>query len=170
MTQRCVMTLTQGFISKVKVTVHTYPKSGHNSSLSSVTLIIFYTIVFHDPRMCHDFDPRSYLRSQGHSAHIPKTVSWPQLLNAKLDLDNISHNFCPWPNDVSWPWPKVLSPRSRSQCTHTQNLCPCCPGHNSSLSSVTLIIFYTRPKKKICVFTVTCWKKLGSVGRKWFFF
>ena len=25
-------------------------------------------------------------------------------------------------------------------------------------------------KKKICVFTVTCWKKLGSVGRKYFFF
>ena len=27
-----------------------------------------------------------------------------------------------------------------------------------------------KAKKTICVFTVTCWKKLGSVGQKWFFF
>ena len=75
MTKGCVMTLTQGYISNFKVTVHTYPKS----------------------------------------------VPGPFLLNAKLDLDNISHNCCPWPKDVSWPWPKVINPRSRSQCTHTKD-------------------------------------------------
>ena len=68
-----------------------------------------------------------------------KSVSGLLLLTAKCDLDNISHN-CPWPNGVSWPCPKVISPRSRSQCTHTQNFCP---GHNSSLPSVTLIVFHT---------------------------
>ena len=88
------MTLTQGHISKVKVTVHVYRIS------------VFGT----------------------------------QLLSAKLDLDNISHNCCPWPKGVSWPWPKVISPRSRSQCTHTQNPCP---GHNSSLQSWSWIIFHT---------------------------
>ena len=35
-------------------------------------------------------------------------------------LDFASHNCCPWPKNVSWPWPKVISPKSRSQCTHTQ--------------------------------------------------
>ena len=29
-------------------------------------------IVVHDPRMCHDLDPRSYLQGEGHCAHIPK--------------------------------------------------------------------------------------------------
>ena len=57
-----------------------------------------------------------------------------------LDLDNISHNCCPWPKGVSWFWPKVIPPRSRSQCTHTQNPCP---GHNSSLPCWIWIIFHT---------------------------
>ena len=26
-----------------------------------------------------------------------------------FDLGNISHNCCPWPKSVSWPWPKVIS-------------------------------------------------------------
>ena len=51
------MTLTQGHISEVKVTVYIY-------------WIIFHTIVVHDPRVCHDLDPRSYLRGQGHTAAI----------------------------------------------------------------------------------------------------
>ena len=44
------------------------------------------------------------------------------------------------PNGVSWPWPKVISPRSRSQCTHTQIPCP---DHNSSLPSWIWKIFHT---------------------------
>ena len=35
------------------------------------------TTVVHDWRMCHDLDPKSYLQCQGHSAHIPKSVSRP---------------------------------------------------------------------------------------------
>ena len=57
-----------------------------------------------------------------------------------LDLDNISHNCCPLPKGVSWPSPKVISPRPRSQCTHIQNLCP---GYNSSLPCWISIIFHT---------------------------
>ena len=34
--------------------------------------IIFHTIFVHDPRLCHDLDPRSYLQGQGHCAHIPQ--------------------------------------------------------------------------------------------------
>ena len=30
-----------------------------------------------------------------------KSVSEPQLITAKLDLDNISHTYCLWPKDVS---------------------------------------------------------------------
>ena len=71
------------------------------------------------------------------SVHI---VSGPELLNPLSDLDNISHNYCPWPKDVSWPWPKVISLKSRSQYTHTQNQCP---GHNSSLPCWIWIIFHT---------------------------
>ena len=29
-------------------------------------------------------------------------------------LDVASHNCCSWLNGVSWPWPKVIYPRSRS--------------------------------------------------------
>ena len=70
----------------------------------------------------------------------PKSVSWPQLLTAMLDLDNISHNCSPWPKGVSWPWPRDISQMSRSQYTHTQNMCP---GHYSSLPSWIWIIFHT---------------------------
>ena len=31
-------------------------------------------------------------------------------------------------------------------------------------------LLFIRPKKNICVFTVTCQKNLGSVGRDFFFF
>ena len=70
MTEGCVITLTQGHI--VKVTVHIYrnPCPSHNSSLPSWIWIIFHTIVVHDPRVCHDLDPRPYLQGQGHIAHI----------------------------------------------------------------------------------------------------
>ena len=58
--------LTQGHISKVNFTVHTYQKfgPGHNSSLPC-WISIFHTIVVDDPTVFHDLDPRS-------SAHIPK--------------------------------------------------------------------------------------------------
>ena len=45
---------------------------GHNSSLPCWIWIIFHTIVAHYPRVCHDFDPMSYLQGQGQSVHIPK--------------------------------------------------------------------------------------------------
>ena len=45
---------------------------GHNFLTPCPIWIIFHTIIVHDPRMCHDLDPRSYLQGQGHSAHIPK--------------------------------------------------------------------------------------------------
>ena len=48
------------------------PFPGHNSLLSSWILIILHTIVVHDPRGCHDLDPRSYLQVEGHSTHITK--------------------------------------------------------------------------------------------------
>ena len=54
--------------------------------------------------------------------------------------ENISHNCSQWPKGVSWSWPKVISPRSRSQCPYTGNLCL---GHNSSLPCCIWIIFHT---------------------------
>ena len=56
-----------------------------------------------------------------------------------MDPDDISHTYCPWAKGVSWPWPKVISLMSRSQCTHTQILCP---GHNS-MPCWIWIIFHT---------------------------
>ena len=41
--------------------------SGHSSSLPRLIWIIFHTIVVHDPKICHDLDPMSYLQGQGHS-------------------------------------------------------------------------------------------------------
>ena len=57
-----------------------------------------------------------------------------------LDLDNISHNCCPWPKSVSWLWPKVISPRARLQYTYIENLNP---GHDSLLQNWIWIIFHT---------------------------
>ena len=135
------MTLTQGHISRVKVIVNTYPNPCpvNSFSLPCWIWIIFYTIVVHDPRACHDLDPRSYLQIKV-TVHIYwKSVSRPKFLTAMLDLDYISHNCCSRPEGVSWPWPKVISPRSRSQCTYTENPCP---GHNSSLPCWILIIYH----------------------------
>ena len=39
----------------------------------------------------------------------PKSVSGPFILTVLLDLDNILHNCCPWPNGMPWHWPKVIS-------------------------------------------------------------
>ena len=69
-----------------------------------------------------------------------------------LDLDDISHNCCPWSNGVSWPWHKVISPRSRSQCTHTQNPCP---RHNSSLQCGIWIVFHTLSMTQWCVMSMS---------------
>ena len=73
-TKGYVMTLTQGHISKVNFTVHTYQKfgPGHNSSLPC-WISIFHTIVVHDPTVFHDLDPRSYLQGQMHT--YPKSIS-----------------------------------------------------------------------------------------------
>ena len=118
------------------------PCPGHNFLPSYPIWIIFHTIVVHYPRVCHDLDSRSYLQGQGHSAHILKILVRVKLLTAMLDLGNISHNCCPWPKGVSWPWPwswpKVISPRSRSQCIYTENPCP-----SSSLPCWIWIIFHT---------------------------
>ena len=57
-----------------------------------------------------------------------------------LEINHVSHNCCPWPKGVSWPWHTVISPRSRSQCTHRKNQCP---GHNSLLFCRILIIFHS---------------------------
>ena len=66
------MTVTQGHISKIKVTLHTYPKmvSGPQLLTAMFDLDKIYTIVFPDPRVRHDLDHRSYLKGQGHSTLI----------------------------------------------------------------------------------------------------
>ena len=64
------------------------------------------------------------------------------------ELDIISHNCCPWRKGVSWPWLKVIPPRSMSQCTHTENPCP---GYNYSVSSWIWIIFHTIVAHDPCV-------------------
>ena len=68
MTQGCFMTFTQGHITKVKVTVHTYQNSLSAPQLLTVILDldnIEHIIDVNDPRVCHDFDARSYCYLQG---------------------------------------------------------------------------------------------------------
>ena len=141
-----------------KVTTHrsmwqcTQLCSGHNSSSVTWTGMVLSTIVVHRNSVCQDLSAiqDSFLYPPANkvwgvyrnhpvcpSVHI---VSGPLLCTPLSDLDIISHNCCPWLTGVSWSWPKVISPRSRSQCTHTGNLCP---GHNSSLPSWIWIIFHT---------------------------
>ena len=50
MTQGCVINLTQGHISKVKVTVHTYPKSvsGPYLFIANLMGMVLHLIVVHD--------------------------------------------------------------------------------------------------------------------------
>ena len=89
--------------SKSRCTRTKNPCPGHNTSLRS-WIWIFHAIFVHDPR------------SRGTLAQY---VSGPQLLAAKLDLDNISHT-CWWPKVVSWP--EVISLRSRSRYTYWQSV------------------------------------------------
>ena len=50
-----------------------------------------HTIAVHDPRVCHDLDPSSYLQGQVHCAHIQK---------------NVPQNRCPGHNSSlpCWIW------------------------------------------------------------------
>ena len=91
MTQGCVMDLTQGHISEVKVTVHAYlkPCLGHKSSLPRWILIMYHTIVSW-PRL------RVILpRSRPRFTHGIFSIPLPFLCN--LDVDDTLHNCCPWP-------------------------------------------------------------------------
>ena len=69
---------------------------GHNSLLSNWVLIIFHAIVVHDPRECHELDPRSYLRllGQGNSTHITKFLVIR--ITGNLDGEDTSLICCPW--------------------------------------------------------------------------
>ena len=95
--------------SRSQCTYTTNPCPVHNSSLPCWVKIIFHTLIVYEPRMCHDLYPRSYLRVHGQSTHIPKTG--PQVMTARLDLDNISRNRI-------MTLTRDISPRSSSQCTH----------------------------------------------------
>ena len=139
MNQGCVISMTQGHTSKVKVTVHTYPESvfgpylftamldldnishncclwpkgvswlwpkvislrsrlhcihtlkwclGLNSSLPCSILIIFYTIVFPDPRVRHDLARMLYLKGQGHSTLIANICF--------RSITDYCHVWCSW--------------------------------------------------------------------------
>ena len=183
-TQRCIMTLTQGHTSNLRLQcTHTQNQCpGYNSSLPCWIWIISHTIVVHDPRICHDLDPRSYFQGQG--ANIPK-IGVRTIARHCHIWSGYSHDCCPLPKGVmistqghtskvkvtvytyrnlylghnsslpcwfgwyftqllsdsrvSWPWLKVISPRSMSQCTHTRN-----PylGHNSLQSNLMGIILH----------------------------
>ena len=86
--------------------------------------ILFHTVVVHDQRVCHGLNPRSYLQGQGHNAHRENQCPGHNSL-LWFVLDNISHDWCPWPNGVS-----LLNPRSYLQkvsiymYTHRENWCP----------------------------------------------
>ena len=63
------MTLIQDHISKFKVVVHMKPKYLH--SIRWIWMII-NTIIVHDPKVYHNFVPRSDIQGQGHSAQVAK--------------------------------------------------------------------------------------------------
>ena len=96
------------------------------------------------------------------SVHI---VSGSYLLTHLSDLDNISHNCCPWPTGVSWPWPKVISSRLKSQCAHIQN--PVGPSLRTAMLDLdnishNRIMTFTQghiAKVKVTVYT---WQKIVS--------
>ena len=137
------LTLTQGDISKVKATLHTYPKSvsGYNFPCHVGSELYFAQLL----SMTQEYMYAMTL-TQGRISKVKATVpsyskseSGPSLLTTILDLDIISHKYCPWPNGISWAWLNVIFPRSRSHCTHFNNPCPC---HNSLLSCWIWIIFH----------------------------
>ena len=61
---------------------------GLNSSLSCSILIIFYTIVFPNPRVRHDLDRMSYLKGQGHSTLIANICV--------RSITDYCHVWCSW--------------------------------------------------------------------------
>ena len=88
------ITLTEGHVSKLKVTLHTWSKS--------VRAITF-------------------------DCHV-----WSELYYTQL-LPTTKGRFM-----TLWYWPKVISSRLRSKCTHGQKLCP---GLNSLLRCLIWLIF-----------------------------
>ena len=109
---------------------------GHNSVPSRPIWIIFHTIVFHNLRVCHDLDPRSYLQGQGHSTHMPKIcVLGPQLLIAMSFHTGVVYDLrlC-----------HDLEPRSYGKGQgHNAYIPEVYTDHNSVLSNWIFIIFDT---------------------------
>ena len=97
---------------------------------------LYFTIVVHDPRVCHDLDPRSHLQGQDHSMHAHVLKICVRAITPLCQIGSglyftIVHD------------PRVchdLDPRSRSQCTYLENTCP---GHKSSLPSWIWVTFPT---------------------------
>ena len=112
---------------------------GHYSSLQRSIWIIFYTFIVRDPKICHDLDLRSH--RQGHSAriHIPKIRVGAITPNCHVGSRSYITQLLSMTQGRVMTLLKVISPISRSQCTHTQNERP---GHNSSLSCWIWIIFH----------------------------
>ena len=79
--------------------------------------MIFHTIVVHDPRVCHDLDPRLHLWFQVHSSHILSTQNLYPGHNTLLPnwIWIIFHTIFVHDSRMCHD----LDPRSRSQCTHT---------------------------------------------------
>ena len=127
--------------------------------------------------MCHEFDLWLYFQGQGHRADIAKihvwaltlfshishscwnwhkdvSWSWPRIISPRLQfiwclifVQLVNFQWIVriswyliwlmstpnlWPNDVLWPCPIVISPKSRPKCTHSQTSCP---GYSFSLAS-----------------------------------
>ena len=141
MTQGCAMFLTKGHISKVMVIMHIYPKSVSRPLLLTVMLDLdnkYITQLLYMTQGC------VMTMTYGHTSKVKVTVityrtsvSGPHLFTLLPYLiwiifhTTVVHDLrmC-----------HDLDPRSRSQWSHIQNLCP---GHNSSLPCCFWIMFHT---------------------------
>ena len=81
-------------------------------------LIIFHTILVNDSMLCHDLDLRSYLQGQGHSVHIPKIQVRAITPDCLVEYGYYFTQLL----SMTQRYVITLCPRSKSLCTHTQNM------------------------------------------------
>ena len=125
------------FISTIHLSVDIRP---YHNFLSPCQTLMFHTNVVHDLVVCHAFTG-SHISQVKVIAHTKqKSVSWPSLLTTQCCIWIILHTIVLHDLMVSQASREVISPRSRSQHTQSQNMCL---GHHSLLQCCIWIILHT---------------------------
>ena len=122
----------------IQITVQTYLKLNSLSGPYFLTAMLAwfgYFRQFLSIAKVHSLTKIMSSRSRSHSQIFVKALTFHLLLGLVQYVTQLL--TCPWPKGLSWPLTNIISPKSRSQCTGSQNFCP---DYNFSMVTKMLMI------------------------------